>query len=270
MPDWGTAIGIGGNLIGGMSANNRAEDNAQMSEQAMQDRLELDRWIAEQQLGLSQEQLGMAKQQQMIGNDQYLRYLNAYEPLENAILDDVWQGPQTELAAGRASADVAASFAKSNDVMQRDMARYGINPNSGRFAEMLSGQGLDRSRTEVHARNKARQDAEDEHWAKRITAVDMGRGLPGQAATMLSGAGSMVGAAGSRISSAGSALGQGYDAMQQHYAGIAGNAANSAGQMFSNVGHAIGNADWGSWGNGGGGTSPNYGLPSGGDDYYPG
>ncbi len=121
------------------------------------------------------------KQQIRIAKYQFKRFKEFYAPIEERLAETAAAGPDIPGALGRASTDVAVSFDKARDIEARRMGRYGIDPSMGR------GRGIEREFTqkramaEVSARNLAREQEEDKSWARQLTFLQTGKGLPAQA-----------------------------------------------------------------------------------------
>ena len=110
------------------------------------------------------------------------RYWGTQVPLEDRMIEEALaynEPAERERMAGQARADVEQAFANSNDQMARGMARYGVNPNSGRYMATMRDVGLARAAAEANAMNKTRQAARDIGWARLGDVAAIGRGLPG-------------------------------------------------------------------------------------------
>jgi hypothetical protein len=104
----------------------------------------------------------------------------------------------------------------------------GINPASGRFAGISATTDMNQTLAEAGAANTARQSVRDKGLALKADVVNLGKGLPAQAAA---GAGSSVAASGTALSgtqasnaqalAAPSIVSQGYSGAMQGYAGQA-------------------------------------------------
>jgi hypothetical protein len=156
--------------------------------------------LARQMMGQSAEQWDYWKQlflpiQQQLSNDQlglYLplqkamaeQYQNVYMPFENQLFQDAREGikPDYEGVMGKASGDVEQSFAKAQEASNRGLQRYGINPNSGRFAGNQRGLDIAKSAMDAGSRTLARERetkrVDDTNWARKAQLYGMKRGLP--------------------------------------------------------------------------------------------
>jgi hypothetical protein len=190
--------GIGG-IMGGFGAMDSADAAEGYYDQAgvltdAQARL------ANQQADMSAEQWNYWKQlflpiQQQLSADQlgtYLplkramaeQYQNVYMPFENQMFQDVQEGikPNFEEVMGKASGDVEQAFSKAQDASNRGLMRYGINPNSGRFAGNQRGLDIAKSAMDAGSRTLAREREtrriEDVNWSRKAALYGMKRGLP--------------------------------------------------------------------------------------------
>lgn len=132
------------------------------------------------------------QQQNAITNDQWNLYKQNYLPLEQELIAEVRQGinPDIDGVTGRASADVVQSFDKTRESTNRTLGRYGINPNSGRFASSNRALDIAQASTEAKAVNDARtaeiNRAEDVSFARRAALVNAGKGLASGVSSNLS------------------------------------------------------------------------------------
>jgi hypothetical protein len=172
-------------------------------------------------------QKNIAGRQLDMADEQYDRYLDLYGDLEKGIVYEAQKGVDYEEAVGTASADVAQAFDKSHEIAKRDLTRYGMDPSSGRFAELESDYTNNRALAEVGARNMARQQVDDESWAKQLTAMNLGKGLPSDAANMMNSAASGYG---------------NYTAQMNNMANQYSQSASKGMQAF---GSSMNNVDWG-------------------------
>lgn len=79
-----------------------------------------------------------------------------------------------DLAAGTASADVNQSFAKSNEMLNRQLTRSGANPNSGAAIASLRDAQIQRAGVEAGAMTGARRLTKDKAIGLRSAAVGTG------------------------------------------------------------------------------------------------
>lgn len=183
-----------------------------LTEQSVQNR----RDIAEQQLGLGEEQMDIARERADLGRDAYefgrerwQDYRDLYRPTEEAMLDMAGRGPQYDRAVSQAMADVRTAQGNEMDQNARMLQRYGMNPNSGRFAEAGENRSMQQAAQAAQAATKARRQEDTDAYNKMTTAMGRGQYLPGmsqqgfsQGQSGLGGASSSMGAASSTLNSA--------------------------------------------------------------------
>jgi len=83
--------------------------------------------------------------------------------------------------AGQATADVAQQFGSMQAANQRNLARQGVNPNSGRALAMGNQTAIAQAAAQAGAANKARQDLDVLADSRQRTAIGFGTPLVGQA-----------------------------------------------------------------------------------------
>jgi len=83
--------------------------------------------------------------------------------------------------AGQAVADVAQQFSSMQGANQRNMARMGVNPSSGRAMAMGNQTAIAQAGAQAGAANKARQDLDVLADSRQRTAIGFGAPLVGQA-----------------------------------------------------------------------------------------
>jgi hypothetical protein len=148
------------------------------------------------------------------------------------------EGKRAELAA-QAGADVASSFAGMRQQSNRDMARRGVNPFSGKMAQMQTQQDLGEATARAGAANAARVNARNEGRALNDRAANVLSGFPamGMQAT---GAAAGFGANGVNIANAGA---QGMNAGFAQAGGLAGQMGSNAANMYGTMGSYKNQAD---------------------------
>lgn len=95
---------------------------------------------------------------------------------------------------GEASGNVKQSFQKVRDAGLREMGRYGVNPNSGRFVSSGRSMGIAEAASEADAKNRTRlglrQMEKDNVNAARMVRIGLNPGTtPGSAVGAYTGAG---------------------------------------------------------------------------------
>ena len=118
-------------------------------------------------------------------------------------------------AAGVAQADVGRAFGMQQQSHQRDMMRYGVNPNSGRFAGLNQQMATNEALARAGAGTAARRSVEDGAFARQQSAVGL---ASGQGASAMAGLGSAA----------------------SGFAGLSANAANANAQSQAGIGQLVG------------------------------
>lgn len=130
--------------------------------------------IAEQQIATSD--VNTARSQ-----DQWDQYKNLFQPVEERMVEDAsnWDSDERKARmAAEAGADVTRSYQGAEASTNREMARMGVNPNSGRFLALNKESDIAQARDTAGAVNKARRDTETQGIALRKGAADFGRNMP--------------------------------------------------------------------------------------------
>lgn len=83
--------------------------------------------------------------------------------------------------AGQAAADISQQFGSLKGQTDRDLARKGVNPNSGRALAMGNQMAIAQAGASAGAQNKARQDLDVLADSRQRTAIGFGAPLTGQA-----------------------------------------------------------------------------------------
>lgn len=113
------------------------------------------------------------------------RYKTVFQPQEDRYVQDAnnWdsQARQAQMAA-EAGADVQNSAAQQRAATNRSMAAMGVSPASGRFAGVDRAGELQTSLATAGAKNTARNQVRAQGMAMRADALNIGKGLPAQAA----------------------------------------------------------------------------------------
>ena len=92
--------------------------------------------------------------------------------LASKFLQESTNGLDINGRVGRAQADVVNAWKGTQDATNREMARMGVNPNSGRFAGTQAVQDATKAAQIADARNRARMGAEDQNYERLKTAVN--------------------------------------------------------------------------------------------------
>ena len=126
--------------------------------------------------------------------EQQLTELEQSAPVSEEFYKQVREGLDPDAEARKAEVDVQSAAAKEKEAMEADLSSYGIDPSSGRYANLDLQRRMNTAKNVVGARTDARTRARDENFA-RLTAGMAARGkatgLPGTQA--MSGSGESFG-----------------------------------------------------------------------------
>lgn len=135
--------------------------------------------------------LKRGEEQDALARKDRMRYEQVFQPLE----DQLVQESQTyntearrEQAAGAAAADVGQQFDAARTNAMQQLESYGVDPTQTRAGALDVSIRTQEAAAKAGAANAARQRVEDTGRALRSEAINIGRGLPGQAAQSLNAA----------------------------------------------------------------------------------
>jgi len=126
--------------------------------------------------------------------EQQLSELEQSAPVSKEFYKQVREGLDPEAEARKAEVDVRSAAAKEKEAMEADLSSYGIDPSSGRYANLDLQRRMNTAKNVVGARTDARTRARDENFARLtagMTARGKATGLPGTQA--MSGSGESFG-----------------------------------------------------------------------------
>ena len=122
-----------------------------------------------------------------IARDQWDRYKQVYAPLEDRLVGeamDYGQPWRYDAEASQAAATVNQQYDKARQQMQRTP---GLDPSSGAYTAALAGLEMNRAASSAGAQNLARKQVDDTAYARKHTAVGLGKGLDTAASSALGG-----------------------------------------------------------------------------------
>ena len=166
----------------------------ELNEQMYRDYREQDmpwiRSVANEVLGISRDNAARSQAladyqlEAMRRND--ARYWNTVVPFEDRLLQDVNRFDSQAYKEGlvnQALADTQAQFSNAQAQQQRDLARMGINPNSGRAMALGNQTAIAQAAAMASAANKTRQAADQIGLSTKMQMYGGMRGLAGLGAT---------------------------------------------------------------------------------------
>jgi hypothetical protein len=131
-----------------------------------------------------------ARLQTEIAREQWDRYKSVYAPLEDSYVQEAQQFGSPEnyaRAAGDASATVASQFGKARDQLMRTP---GLDPSSGAYQAGMTNLGLSEAASSAVQQNAARMNVQNTAFDRKTNALNLGKGMPGQATAGLGSAAS--------------------------------------------------------------------------------
>lgn len=183
---------------------------------------------------VTQAEMDMMKSNQARA-DEYADYeRTTFRPLEQSIVKEANEystAGKREALATQAAGDVNMAFSNARAQESRGLSRLGVNPNSGRFAALNNQLTLGQAATAAGAQTKARVDAENMGFARKMDAAGLGRNLATNASTAYGVSMAAGDAAGKTSMAGGTFMGQGYSGAQQGYSGAA-NSLGTAGNIY--------------------------------------
>lgn len=164
--------------------------------------------------------LDTQQQNKQMAQEQLARQKGLFFPVEEQVVRDSmgYDSPERmQRMAGQAAADVNQQFSNARAQGLRALTRYGINPNTGAFADTNAQLTTQQALGAAGAQNQARQDVQDRAIALRAGAANFGRGLGTQAASGFSTSLAANQGAGAQQNSANQFAVQGAGVMGQGY-----------------------------------------------------
>jgi hypothetical protein len=193
----------------------RSADKAGKQSKEAQDRL----------AAVEEGRLALAQQQEERASTLFDRYMEQYAPREEALLSEAFDRQISPAQAeARATTDVRSSLETARQMGDRNLRRYGVNPNSGTYVGLDRMRELGGAKIEAGARTRAREGVRDKNFARQAAVVGLGRNLPVSAAGFAAQAGA------------------GYAGSASLAAARAGRAEDLAYTAGSNYGQALGDA----------------------------
>lgn len=189
---------------------------------------------------ISDANLAQMQQQMAITQQAQDDYESTYHPLEQQIVAaaENYDTPERRAAeSAKAVAGVEQNLAQQRGATEREQERAGVNPASGRMADLQASLDLNAAKMKAGAGNAAADAVEQQGYARRMDAANLGRNIAssqatntalglqaGQAATSASAAGLAAANSGNSV------MTSGYAGAQQGLSGVSGNLASIAGQ----------------------------------------
>lgn len=106
---------------------------------------------------------------------------NTLRPMQRQIIDsadDFNTDEERERLAALAGADVNQAVAAQRGSAMRQLERMGVNPNSGRFMQLMADSGLGAAKLQAAGMNNARTQARNEGDRRTMQAYGVASGIP--------------------------------------------------------------------------------------------
>lgn len=134
---------------------------------------------------VTEQQLATQDQANSWAREDRNRYKSVFQPMEDQYVQDAqnWDSAERQdKMASEAKADVLTNASQQRQASQRNMAAMGVNPASGRFAGVDRAGEMQTGLAAAGAQNNARNAVRNQGMAMKADAINMGKGLPSQAA----------------------------------------------------------------------------------------
>ena len=166
-----------------------SEEVARIAQQTQREQLD---W-AREQWGQQQEvlervlgvQMDAMAENQAWARDDRSRYHDVFQPIEDDLIEDFTtydSVERQESEAGKAVADVRNQFQAQRNNAEQRLASMGIDPSQVRSSSIDSQSRLTEALGSASAANTRRENVRDKGRALRADAINIGRGMPSQAA----------------------------------------------------------------------------------------
>lgn len=134
---------------------------------------------------VTQQQIDTQNKSNQRADEQWKYYQEQFQPVEKQMAEEAMSYDSEErkaAAAGQAGMEAAKQFAAARDANNRNMARMGVNPNSGKFAANQNSMAVQEALGKASAMTGARNRIADMGIMLRKDAANFGRNMPGTAA----------------------------------------------------------------------------------------
>ena len=197
--------------------------------------------VSNKQMQIMDQQMGISASNEARASEYADYERKTFRPLEQSLVKDAnefdTEAKREELAR-RGMADVATAYETQRKQALDTLARYGVNPNSNRFAainaQLAQGQAADSAGVATNARTNAEQLG----YARKIDAASLGRNLASNASTaygIATSAGNSANASGANAmdsaAAPGVAMGGAYGSFSTQM-GNAGSSYTNAGNLY--------------------------------------
>lgn len=223
-----------GAVIGGIMGYAGSRRSSKMAGQSLEETRRHNREME----AMAKKRQAIADRQQAIADERYQYWQDTYKPIETDLASAAQKGYDPRL--GEVTADVALAFDKAGSIQRRNMERYGVDPNSGRFAGVTRNLALKRALAESGGRTQERRRAEDITYQRRRDAANFGRGARSEAMSGYTQAGAGYGGVASQHGSLANQSTQ----MANQYGNMAANTMASGINIGSRFDDYVQNQNW--------------------------
>lgn len=206
--------------------------------------------VSQAQLDAMEQQAGIADANEARAAEYSAYEKETFRPLEESLVADAENfdtDAKREELARQGIADVSTAYEAQRKQALDTLSRYGVNPNSNRFAAMNMQLGQAEAADKAGAATNATTNAEQLAYTRKIDAASLGRGLAANASTAYgiatSAGNSSVNSGTAAINSAGSAastLGSAYGQTSDMYSGASSSNRNAGAMYGAGLNYAAG------------------------------
>lgn len=162
-------------------------------------------------------QIEISKQQLELANEQWDLYQQIYSPVEKKWAAQALSGIPTDYYVDRAGQEVKQSYEQQQSAYERELQRYGLNPSDPRYSQALADLKLAEAAAEAGIKTNTRLAINDVNYQRMSDVAKTGRGVPTEAASVMSGASSTLSGASNSASSGYNSVMGAYDALGSMY-----------------------------------------------------
>lgn len=135
-----------------------------------------------------QQYLSAANASDQLAQNNINRYEQVYQPLEDQLIQDAnsyASQPRIAFEMGKAESGAGQAMDANRLNAERELQSFGIDPSSGRYAELEMAQNAQRGAAQAGAAQQAQYNTENVGRQLRSQAIQVGQQYPGQAVNAL-------------------------------------------------------------------------------------
>lgn len=168
-------VGVGVSALGTYSSSRAAGEAADAQGRAMD------------------QQTALAMRQQEMAEEQYARYKDLYDPMEEELIAEARRGLDADRYVGLATTDVGQQFDAQRTAQRQQMERYGLSPASGAWQGGNRQLGIAESLGKAQAANQTRLGIDDVNWSRRTGLLGQAQGTRASVSAGMGSAASSMG-----------------------------------------------------------------------------